>query len=57
MPFIVNTASEREEMLRAIGAGSFEELIADIPQEIRLKKALDVFPALVLQSSSACEIQ
>jgi glycine dehydrogenase subunit 1 len=46
MPFIVNTASEREEMLRAIGAASFDDLIADIPEEIRLKKALDVFPAL-----------
>ena len=46
MPFIVNTASEREEMLRAIGAASFDELIADIPEEIRLKKALEVFPAL-----------
>ena len=45
MPFIVNTAGEREEMLRAIGAGSFEELIADIPEEIRLNKALNVFPA------------
>ena len=43
MPFIVNTASEREEMLRAIGASSFDDLIADIPEEIRLKKALDLF--------------
>ncbi len=46
MPFIVNTASEREEMLRAIGAESFNDLITDIPEEIRLKKALDLFPAL-----------
>jgi glycine dehydrogenase subunit 1 len=45
MPFIVNTASEREEMLKAIGANSFNDLIADIPEEIRLKRALDILPA------------
>jgi glycine dehydrogenase subunit 1 len=45
MPFIVNTASEREEMLKAIGANSFDELLADIPEEIRLKRALDILPA------------
>ena len=45
MPFIVNTASEREEMLKAIGANSFDDLIADIPEEIRLKRALDILPA------------
>jgi glycine dehydrogenase subunit 1 len=45
MPFIVNTADEREEMLRAIGVSSFDGLIADIPEEIRLKKALDLFAA------------
>jgi len=46
MPFIINTDREREAMLQAIGAHSFDELIADIPEEIRLKKALDLFPAL-----------
>jgi len=45
MPFIVNTASQREEMLRAIGAVSFDDLIRDIPEEVRLKRALDLFPA------------
>ena len=45
MPFIVNTASEREEMLQAIGVSSFDALIADIPEEIRLKRALDLFAA------------
>ncbi|MEI6847925.1 MAG: aminomethyl-transferring glycine dehydrogenase subunit GcvPA [Chlorobiaceae bacterium] len=45
MPFIVNTLAEREEMLRVIGVDSFDDLIQDIPQEIRLKKALDLFPA------------
>jgi glycine dehydrogenase subunit 1 len=45
MPFIVNTAREREEMLKVIGANSFDDLIADIPEEIRLKRALDILPA------------
>ena len=46
MPFIVNTDRDREEMLRSIGVASFDELIVDIPQEIRLQGALDLFPAL-----------
>lgn len=46
MPFIVNTQSEREGMLDAIGAASFEELLQDIPEEIRLKKPLDLLPPL-----------
>ncbi len=45
MPFIINTEREREEMLRAVGANSFEDLVADIPEEIRLKRALDILPA------------
>ena len=32
-------------MLRAIGVSSFDDLIVDIPEEIRLKKALDILPA------------
>ncbi len=32
-------------MLRAIGVSSFKELIADIPEEIRLQRALDIPPA------------
>ncbi|MCE1275001.1 MAG: glycine dehydrogenase, partial [Chlorobiales bacterium] len=46
MPFIVNTDAERAEMLRQIGVGSFEDLVVDIPEEIRLKRALDLFPAM-----------
>lgn len=45
MPFIVNTASERDEMLKAIGVSSFDDLLVAIPEEIRLKRALDLFPA------------
>ena len=46
MPFIVNTDAERAEMLRQIGVEGFNDLIADIPAEIRLQKALDLFPAM-----------
>jgi len=45
MPFIVNTESERAEMLHAIGVETFDDLIADIPEEIRLKRALDILPS------------
>ena len=45
MPFIINTERERDEMLRAVGVNSFDDLITDIPEEIRLKRVLDIFPA------------
>jgi len=45
MPFIVNTEIEREGMLRTIGVSSFDDLIVDIPEDIRLKRALDILPA------------
>ncbi len=46
MPFIANTNSERDEMLKQIGAATFDDLIADIPQELRLKEPLDLPAAL-----------
>ncbi len=46
MPFIVNTDAERAEMLRQIGVDGFDDLVGDIPAEIRLNKALDLFPAM-----------
>jgi glycine dehydrogenase subunit 1 len=46
MPFIVNTDAERAEMLRQIGVEGFDDLVTDIPAEIRLRKALDLFPAM-----------
>ncbi|TCD48742.1 aminomethyl-transferring glycine dehydrogenase subunit GcvPA [Chlorobium sp. N1] len=45
MPFIVNTDADRESMLRAAGASTFDDLIVDIPREVRLKKALELAPA------------
>ncbi|UZJ40848.1 aminomethyl-transferring glycine dehydrogenase subunit GcvPA [Prosthecochloris sp. SCSIO W1101] len=46
MPFIANTDSDRDEMLKGIGVASFDELIADIPEELRLKEPLDLPAAL-----------
>jgi len=46
MPFIANTDRDREEMLQAIGAASFDDLLADIPDELRLKGPLDLPAAL-----------
>lgn len=42
MPFLPMTESNREEMLKAIGVSDFEELIACIPEEVRLKRDLDL---------------
>jgi glycine dehydrogenase subunit 1 len=36
MDFVANTDAQRREMLAAIGVSSFEELLAAIPQELRL---------------------
>jgi glycine dehydrogenase subunit 1 len=43
------TAADRERMLAAIGAGSIEELFAEIPQAVRLDRALAIEPALTEQ--------
>lgn len=42
MPYIPTTPAEREEMLRACGMSSLEELFADIPEEVKLKRELDL---------------
>lgn len=42
MPFIPNTDKERQEMLERIGVKNFDELIAAIPEEIRLNKELNL---------------
>ena len=46
MPFIANTDGDREEMFKGIGVASFDELITDIPEELRLKGPLDLPAAL-----------
>ncbi|MCD4690114.1 aminomethyl-transferring glycine dehydrogenase subunit GcvPA, partial [bacterium] len=42
MPYIPNTDRDREEMLREIGVSSFDDLIADIPEALRLRGDIDV---------------
>jgi len=46
MPYIPNTDQNREAMLKRIGVKSFDELVADIPAEIRLKAELKLPKAL-----------
>lgn len=45
MPYIPNTDDDRRKMLEKIGVAGFEELIDGIPEELRLKRPLDI-PAL-----------
>lgn len=42
MTYFPNTLADQEEMLRAIGVRSVEELFASIPEEIRLRRPLCV---------------
>ncbi|MCD4828244.1 MAG: aminomethyl-transferring glycine dehydrogenase subunit GcvPA [Candidatus Cloacimonetes bacterium] len=42
MPFISNTDKERREMLESIGVSSFDELIANIPEKLRLDRPLQL---------------
>ncbi len=46
MPYLYNTETDIAEMLKAIGVSSIDELFASIPAELRLKRALDIPPAL-----------
>lgn len=45
-PYIPNTREVRERMLREIGVAGIEELFADIPKKIRLKRPLKLQPAM-----------
>ena len=38
------TDADRKAMLEAIGAGSVDELFADIPEGVRLDRAIDLPP-------------
>ncbi|MCD8223004.1 MAG: aminomethyl-transferring glycine dehydrogenase subunit GcvPA [Clostridiales bacterium] len=42
--YIPNTRDERQQMLQDIGMSSFDELYADIPEELRCRKPLDLNP-------------
>ncbi len=41
-PYIPNTEKDKKEILEAIGVDSIEELLKDIPQEVRLKGSLNL---------------
>jgi glycine dehydrogenase subunit 1 len=46
MPYVPNTAEDRQAMLEAIGVGSIDELFAMVPGEVRLNRPLELPPAL-----------
>jgi glycine dehydrogenase subunit 1 len=46
MSYVPNTDAEQQEMLRAVGAQSIEDLLAPVPQDVRLKRTLDLSAAL-----------
>ncbi len=46
MGFIQNTPEDRRQMLAAIGVGRIEDLFADIPESVRLKRPLNIPPPL-----------
>ena len=46
MAYLFNTVEDQRAMLQAIGAESISELFRSIPEELRLKRALNLPPAL-----------
>src|SRR5579871_4226919 len=46
MDYIQNTPADAEEMLKSIGVGSVDDLFASIPEAVRLRRPLDLPPAL-----------
>ncbi len=46
MGYILNTPEDQRAMLAAIGVASLEELFAQIPPELRMRRPLDIPPAL-----------
>src|SRR5512146_499140 len=46
MSYVPNTSTEQQEMLRAVGASSIEDLLTPIPEAVRLNRPLDLPPSL-----------
>jgi glycine dehydrogenase subunit 1 len=46
LSYTLNTPADRQEMLRTIGANSFDDLLTAIPPAVRLTRPLDLPPAL-----------
>jgi glycine dehydrogenase subunit 1 len=44
--YVLNTPEDRKAMLARVGVSSVEDLFANIPPELRLKRPLDIPPAL-----------
>ena len=42
MAYLFNTPDDQQEMLRAIGAASIEDLFAGVPKELRLQRPLAI---------------
>lgn len=57
-PYIPNSdPAVKEEMLRVIGAGSIEELYADIPESLRLKERLNLPEPLLSEAELVCHVE
>jgi len=46
MRYIPSTKEQQVEMLKEIGVSSFEELLESIPEKVKLKRKLNIPPAL-----------
>lgn len=46
MTYVPNTAAEQQAMLRAVGAETIEDLLRDMPEQVRLKRPLNLPKAL-----------
>ena len=44
MDYVQITAKQREEMLKAVGAASIDDLLKQVPDDFRLASPLDVPP-------------
>ena len=51
MDFVPHSIDDQKQMMDAIGIDSLEELFADIPEKFRLKRLLDLPPALSEQET------
>jgi len=51
--YLALTDADREAMLDAIGVSSVEELFADLPEGVRLRRELDLLPSLTEQELTA----
>ena len=53
MRYIPVSCEQREEMLRAVGVGSVEDLFGDIPESVRLREPLDLPPGVSEMEAAA----